>query len=339
MPTLTPNYSLSKPLVNDPTDQDLWGGELNSNMDTIDSELKIAVDTVHNSITSSYTLLISDRKKILLCDATSGAITISLLAAATAGDGFTLTVKKTDSSGNSVTLDGSGSETIDGALTYALSSQYGAITLICDGTNWNTITPASPSVSTRQYLTSGSSTYTTPSGAKLIAIRMVGGGGGGGARATNAGSVGSNTIFNSINAAGGGGGSQGGVNTTNAAGGTGGSGTALLRIQGGSGFGAIGAGGGGGSSVFGGGAGGPTLTLAGPSGSTNSGGGGAGGGAASTTSAGAYGGGAGEYVEFRIATPSSTYSYTVGAGGGGGSAGGLAGGNGGSGLIIVDEYY
>lgn len=38
MPDLTTNLSLNKPKVNDPTDQDLWGGQLNTNMDTIDNE-------------------------------------------------------------------------------------------------------------------------------------------------------------------------------------------------------------------------------------------------------------------------------------------------------------
>lgn len=37
MPTQTTNYGLFKPLVNDATDEDLWGGYLNDNMDTLDS--------------------------------------------------------------------------------------------------------------------------------------------------------------------------------------------------------------------------------------------------------------------------------------------------------------
>jgi len=38
MATTTTNLSLTKPAVNDPTDEDLWGGQLNTNMDTLDSE-------------------------------------------------------------------------------------------------------------------------------------------------------------------------------------------------------------------------------------------------------------------------------------------------------------
>lgn len=39
MPTYTPYYALAKPLVNSPVDEDLWGSELNDNMDIIDTTL------------------------------------------------------------------------------------------------------------------------------------------------------------------------------------------------------------------------------------------------------------------------------------------------------------
>lgn len=42
MPTTTTNLGLYKPLVNDPTDQDLWGAYLNTNLDTLDT----AVDAI-----------------------------------------------------------------------------------------------------------------------------------------------------------------------------------------------------------------------------------------------------------------------------------------------------
>jgi len=46
MSTLTPNYNLIKPGVNDPTDQDLWGGYLNTDMDIIDTTMKSISDSV-----------------------------------------------------------------------------------------------------------------------------------------------------------------------------------------------------------------------------------------------------------------------------------------------------
>lgn len=88
------------------------------------------------SKTSNYTVTEADRDKIILVDATSGPVTITLLAAATAGNGFRVVVKKIDSSGNAVTTDGNASETIDGATTSVLATQYDSDNLICDGSNW-----------------------------------------------------------------------------------------------------------------------------------------------------------------------------------------------------------
>lgn len=45
MPTTTTNYALIKPNVNDPVDEDLWGGYLNDDLDDIDALIKTATDT------------------------------------------------------------------------------------------------------------------------------------------------------------------------------------------------------------------------------------------------------------------------------------------------------
>tara|TARA_R110002126_G_scaffold238304_3_gene381704 strand:- start:264 stop:800 length:537 start_codon:yes stop_codon:yes gene_type:complete len=44
MPNTTTNYALYKPLVNDATDEDLWGGYLNDSMDLIDTQMKVNAD-------------------------------------------------------------------------------------------------------------------------------------------------------------------------------------------------------------------------------------------------------------------------------------------------------
>lgn len=138
MPTTTTTYSLNKPLVNNATDQDLWGGYLNDNMDTIDTQMLLCRDWKKRVITTTDSVVAGDRHKILLCDATAGAFTETLLAAATAGDGFELTIVKTDATASAVTIDGSGAETIAGSATFALSGQGDAATLVCDGvSNWN----------------------------------------------------------------------------------------------------------------------------------------------------------------------------------------------------------
>jgi hypothetical protein len=45
-------------------------------------------------------------------------------------------VKRINGGGNAVTVDGSGSETIDGAANVSLSSQWDRITVISDNANW-----------------------------------------------------------------------------------------------------------------------------------------------------------------------------------------------------------
>jgi len=95
-----------------------------------------ASNSLTSAKTTAYTVVMADRNSTILCDATSAAFSITLPAAATAGNGFIITVKKTDSSANAVTIDGNGSETIDGALTQVLSGQYDNITLISNGTAW-----------------------------------------------------------------------------------------------------------------------------------------------------------------------------------------------------------
>ena len=136
MPNLTTNYDFYLPLVNNATDQDLWGGYLNDNFTSLDSLIKIASDVVVVSKVATYSVLTSDRNKLIVCNATGGSITINLPAAATAGNGFRIYVKKTDASANAVTLDGSGSQTIDAATTYVLSGQNNFAEVVSDGSNW-----------------------------------------------------------------------------------------------------------------------------------------------------------------------------------------------------------
>lgn len=198
---------------------------------------------------------------------------------------------------------------------------------------------------TRQTFTSGSAaTYTTPTGATRLLLRMVGGGGGGGSN--GAAGNGSASTFTGFSAGGGTG--AGGAGSAGAGGGTSSGGD--INLTGGSGSGgtsgagAISAGGSGGASSFGGnGAGGLGAASAGNGGPgiANTGGGGGGGGCSAAGAASGAGGGSGGYCEKLITAPSATYTYTVGAAGTAGATGGgiAAGGIGGTGLIVVDEFY
>ena len=81
----------------------------------------------------TYTQLESE--EIITVDATLAASTINLLTAANR-TGQQIIIKKIDVSANTVTIDPSGAQTIDGSATNVLSSQYDSITLVSDGTNW-----------------------------------------------------------------------------------------------------------------------------------------------------------------------------------------------------------
>jgi hypothetical protein len=84
--------------------------------------------------TTTYTALLTD--DAIECDASGGAFTVTLPAAATS-TGVKYYIKKTDASANAVTIDGNASETIDGATTKALSSQWASYTIICNGSSWS----------------------------------------------------------------------------------------------------------------------------------------------------------------------------------------------------------
>ncbi len=77
--------------------------------------------------TANYTL--TDADDLILMDCTSGNLTVTLHAVASAKQ-KPYYIKKIDSSGNSMTIDGNVSETIDGAATKVTSVQYTSYTIV-----------------------------------------------------------------------------------------------------------------------------------------------------------------------------------------------------------------
>lgn len=170
MPTSTTNYGLQKPLVNNPTDQDLWGGYLNTDLDNVDELLNTALNWTPSVLTSSFSppaptlgsTTTGGAKVLYLCNATTGALAINLPSAATAS-GMTIAVKKTDSSANPVTLGGNAGELIDAANTFTLTGQYFYVTVSCDGARWNILSQTSPVVNFNNIAITGISTAPTAS--------------------------------------------------------------------------------------------------------------------------------------------------------------------------------
>lgn len=85
-----------------------------------------------STITSNTTL--DNTYYTVLANAAGGAITVTLPAAATCS-GREYVIKKIDNS-NNVVIDGFASETIDGATTKTLTTQYETAAIQCNGTAW-----------------------------------------------------------------------------------------------------------------------------------------------------------------------------------------------------------
>lgn len=110
-----------------------WRNSSSAVIAFVDKDGKGVFGTVSAAKSANYTATSSD--SVLLCDATSASFTITLPAAASSS-GKTFTIKKTDSSANTVTIDANASETIDGALTQIIAAQYNSVSILCDGSQW-----------------------------------------------------------------------------------------------------------------------------------------------------------------------------------------------------------
>lgn len=91
------------------------------------------VGTALRTESTAYSAVNTD--DVILADANSAAFTITLFAAS-GNQGKIIEIKKIDSTLNAVTIDGSGTDTIDGELTTTLNTENETLKIICDGTNW-----------------------------------------------------------------------------------------------------------------------------------------------------------------------------------------------------------
>lgn len=81
--------------------------------------------------TGDYTVTTADRGRVIEC---SGSLaTVTLLAAATAGDGFVVAV--VNNTGGDIAIDGNSSETINGSTSQTIGDGFGVL-LACDGSAW-----------------------------------------------------------------------------------------------------------------------------------------------------------------------------------------------------------
>lgn len=87
----------------------------------------------HKAVSATYTL--EDGYDVFECDTTSAAFTITLTPAAK-NKGRIIYVKRVNAGANVLTIDGSGSETIDGAANSTLTAQWESKAYFSNGSAW-----------------------------------------------------------------------------------------------------------------------------------------------------------------------------------------------------------
>jgi hypothetical protein len=88
--------------------------------------------TVVKNPVSPYT---PNNGDIIVWDTTSGNKVVSLPPSASSNN-FAFDVKKTDATANTITVDPNSTELIEGGTTAVITTQYEAISSVCDGTEW-----------------------------------------------------------------------------------------------------------------------------------------------------------------------------------------------------------
>ena len=92
-----------------------------------------SIGVKRTAVSSAYTASASD---YLIGVTVTSAVTINLPTAGVAGIGRSYIIKAETTGTPNITLDGSGSETIDGAATKSITSAYGVLRIYSDGANW-----------------------------------------------------------------------------------------------------------------------------------------------------------------------------------------------------------
>lgn len=113
------------------------GSSSKAKIDSVGQFTAIGIATAVVSKTTTYQVTTSD--SIILCSASGGAFTVTLPSTANVSTGRVYTIKKTDSSGNAVTVSATSPQTIDGLSSQSLATQYAVYNVVSDGSNWWTI--------------------------------------------------------------------------------------------------------------------------------------------------------------------------------------------------------
>lgn len=102
----------------------------------VDTNTRGFVADIVNIIAANSPYTAKQFNYTIIADAVSGNITINLPGAGGANRGRIYNIKKVDATGNTVTIQGSGAQTIDGSNTLVINTQYVSRTIQSDGTQW-----------------------------------------------------------------------------------------------------------------------------------------------------------------------------------------------------------
>jgi len=117
---------------------------------------------------ANYTVVLADAGDLIRVTTTSGAVTITLPAISTVVDGFKVAIVKWTGDSNGVSIVRSGSDTINGATSATIGSQYTSTTFVADfeSNQWLAVTSGlgSTNVAVDQFSGDGSTVAFTLSG-------------------------------------------------------------------------------------------------------------------------------------------------------------------------------
>lgn len=111
----------------------LYFNQLDNLLNPLLTELNVNNYAAITTVTGNYT--ITDADSTVLCDATSGSMTITLPSAAQSPSRF-FNIKKIDATNNTVSITPAGAETIDGDTSKTIGLQWVNVVVHSDGTNW-----------------------------------------------------------------------------------------------------------------------------------------------------------------------------------------------------------
>lgn len=131
----------------DGTVEETLDGKFDKSGGTIDGSVNVtgalqkggvnaALAPVPATFSAAFSVTAAHNGALVNGDASSGALACSLLSAVTAGAGYSVTIKKSGTGYNAVTITPAAG-TIDGAATFVLRLPGQSVKLVSDGANWH----------------------------------------------------------------------------------------------------------------------------------------------------------------------------------------------------------